>query len=226
MEKEQDRNHEKTIEAFCRQGCEDVVVIDTWNPGIDENKVSEEELLPGEIEAVTFQVSGYTVRSALRVYTIQDPDGYFAEVGKPARKNDVEIVRKDLVSGEGNEKVIETRDNIFAVWGNIHACVSCLPAWRDKLRITHEISARYNSNPDRPFTYICRAADPMNGKWFEYIGDIYVVKERAADPDESASLLIHFAFTSDFYGVDTWYKFESDGEITTFVSDLLNLDRL
>lgn len=225
MEKEQDRNHEKTIESFRRQGGGEVVVIDTWNPGIDENKVPEEELLPGEIEAATFQIGGYTVRSALRVYTIQDPDWYPAEIGKPAKKKDVEIVRKDLISGKGDEKISGARGNILAVWGNIDTCVSHLPAWRDKLRITHEISARYNSNPDKSFTCICRAADPMNGKCFEYIGDIYVVKERATDLDKSASLLIYFVFTSDFYGVDTWYKFEPDGEITTFVSDLLNLDR-
>ena len=207
MEKEQ-KNHEKTIEAFRRQGGEEVVVIDTWNPSIDENKVPEEELLPGEIEAATFQVGGYTVRSALRVYTIQDPDWYLAEVRKPAEKKEVEMVRKDLVFGKGDGRGFGARGNIFAGWGNINTCVGHLPAWRDKLRITHEISARYNSNPDKSFTYICRAADPMNGKWFEYIGDIYVVKERTTDPDESASLLIYFVFISDFYGVDTWYKFD------------------
>ncbi len=226
MEKEQDRNHEKILEIFRRQGGEEVAVIDTWNPGIVENKVPEEELLPGEIEAFTFQVGGYIVRSALRVYNIQDPDWYLAEPDAPAERADVGKVRKELLRDEGRKKNIRAGDNIFAAWGDRDVYAETKSTWRKRLRITHEISARYNSNPDKSFTYICRAADPMNGKWFEYIGDIYVVKERATDPDESASLLIYFAFTSDFYGVDTWYKFEPDGEITTFVSDLLNLDRL
>ncbi len=156
MRKGQNRDYGKTIEAFRRQGGGETVVTDAWNPGTGENKVPDEELLPGEIAAVTFQVGSYTVRSALRP--------------------------------------------------------------------THEVSARHASAPDGAFTYICRAADPMNGRWFEYIGDIYAVKETEDIPDECASLLVYFVFTSDFYGVDTWYRFGPDGEITKYVSDLLDLD--
>ena len=225
MGKKQSEGDEEKMHLFRRECSSEAVFIDAWCPGADENKVTEEDLLPGEIEAVTFQVGCYTVRSALRVYTIQDPDWYLAEVGEPAEKEEVEIVRKDLLLGERDGRVTVAKGNIFASWGNIYAYTGFIPSWRDKLRITHEISAKRNSKRDKPFTYICRAADPINGKWFEYIGDIYAVKEMDIVPDESASLLIYFVFSSDFYGVDTWYRFDPDGGITTFVSDLINLDR-
>ncbi len=226
MEKEQNHIDEGKLNSF-RRHCRDseAVFTDAWSLGTEEHQVSDEELLPGEIEAVTFQVGCYTVRSALRVYTIQDPDWYLAEVREPADKDDVEMVRKDLAPVNGTETVTGTKESILASWGNLYTFAGNIPQWRDKLRITHEISAKHNFKCDMPFTYICRAADPMNGKWFEYIGDIYAVKERDTVPDESASLLIYLAFSSDFYGVDTWYRFDPDGKIATFGSELLHLDR-
>lgn len=226
MEKAQNHIDEEKLNSF-RRYCRDseIVFTDAWSPGTEEHQVSDEELLPGEIEAVTFQAGCYTVRSALRVYMIQDPNRYLAEVREPADKDDVEMVRKDLALGKRDEKAAGRKRSIFASWGNSSVFADQISQWRDKLRITHEISAKHNSNRDMPFTYICRAADPMNGKWFEYIGDIYAVKERDTVSDESASLLIYLAFSSDFYGVDTWYRFDPAGKIATFSSELLHLDR-
>lgn len=226
MEKEQNHIDEEKLNSFRRHCCDsEVVFADAWSLSTEEHQVSDEELLPGEIKAVTFQVGCYTVRSALRVYTIQDPDWYLAEVGKPVDKEDVEMVRKDLALGKGDEKVVKEKRSIFASWGSSSVFADHIPLWRDKLRITHEISAKYNFNHDMPFTYICRASDPVNGKWFEYIGDIYAVKERDTVPDENASLLIYFVFTSDFYGVDTWYQFDPDGNVRSFSHGPFNTDR-
>lgn len=104
---------------FFRRHCRDseAVFTDAWSLGTEEHQVSDEELLPGEIEAVTFQVGCYTVRSALRVYTIQDSDWYLAEVREPADKDDVEMVRKDLALGKGDEKADGKKRSIFASWG-------------------------------------------------------------------------------------------------------------
>lgn len=44
------------------------VLTDAWRRGTNEQEVTEAELLPGELSAVTFQVGCYTVRSANRVY--------------------------------------------------------------------------------------------------------------------------------------------------------------
>lgn len=225
MAEGQNSGDEEKIHLFRRNCISEVVFIDAWCHGVDENKIPEGDLLPGEIEAVTFQVGCYIVRSALRIYTIQDSDWYLTEVGEPAAKEDVEMVREDLMVSKRDGRVSEVNDSLLALWGNIYTHAGFIPSWRDKLQITHEISAKHNSNRGKSFTYICRAADPMNGKWFEYIGDIYAVKERETVPDESASLLIYFVFASDFYGVDTWYRIDPEGKITTFVSDLINLDR-
>lgn len=226
MEKEQNHIDEEKLNSFRRHCCDSAVVFaDAWSPGTEEHQVSDEELLPGEIKAVIFQIGCYMVRSALRVYTIQDPDWYLAEVGKPVDKEDIEMVRKDLALGKGDEKVAREKRSIFASWGASSVFADHIPLWRDKLRITHEISAKYNFNHDMPFTYICRASDPVNGRWFEYIGDIYAVKERDTVPDEKASLLIYFVFTSDFYGVDTWYQFDPDGNVRSFSHGPFNTDR-
>lgn len=224
MGKRQNRMDEEG-KVFRRNCGSKAVFTDAWNPGADVDMVSGQELLPGEIVAVTVRVGCYTVRSALRVYTIHDPDWYLAEVGEPASEEDMEMVRKDPVWDNGKGNSIYAEGRIFESWGSTYNHADAAPSWREKLRVTHEISARHDSSPDSPFTYICRAADPMNGKWFEYIGDIYAVKENEDTPDERASLLVYFVFTSDFYGVDTWYRFAPDGELTTFVSELKHLDR-
>lgn len=226
MGKGQPKGDEEKLNLFRRHCSSEAVFIDAWCSATDESKVPEEDLFPGEIEAVTFQIGCYTVRSALRVYKVHDSDWYLSEVVEPADKEDVEKVRNDLILDKGDGKVTGINGSIFTSWGNLHTYIGAIPAWRDKLRITHEISAKHNSDCGNTFTYICRAADPINGKWFEYIGDIYAVKERDTVPDENASLLVYFVFTSDFYGVDTWYRFDSEGKITTFVSKLIDLDRL
>lgn len=224
MGKTQNRVDEEG-KMFRRNCGSEAVFTDAWNPGADVDMVSGQELLPGEIVAVTVRVGCYIVRSALRVYTIQDPDWYLAEVRETASEEDIEMVRKDPIWDNGKGRSIYAEGRIFESWGSTYDHADAAPSWREKLRVTHEISARHDSSPNSPFTYICRAADPMNGKWFEYIGDIYAVKENEDTPDERASLLVYFVFTSDFYGVDTWYRFAPDGELTTFVSELKHLDR-
>lgn len=193
----------------------DLIFTDAWCPGIGEQEVSEGELLAGELSAVTFEVGCYIVRSALRVYTIHDQDWYLPEPEKPAGEEDVATVKKDLRWNERAGKIIGADGSIFASWKKTGTYREHFPSWKNKLRITQEISARHNSNPDKPFTYICRASNPINGTWYEYIGDIYTVKENDNVPDSGASLLIYFVFISDLYGIDTWYRFDPDGGITT-----------
>lgn len=205
MEKEQIKVDKEKLNLFRRSCDNEAVFIDAWCPGAGENKVPEEELLSGEITAVTFQVGCYTVRSAQRVYKVDEP-GYSPESEQPASKAEVDIVRKDLVWDRGL---------------NTYVSVRPISSWSDKLRITHEISARHNSNPAGAYTYICRATQARSLYWSEYIGDIYAVKENDAVPDECASLLVYFVWTGDSHGVDTWYRFDPDGKIEIFKYDSL-----
>jgi hypothetical protein len=172
----------------------DALHIEPWEWGEIGKKVLEGELLPGELSAVTFSVGCYTVRSAQRVYRVYGPI-YAPEKETPASWEETELVRKDITP-----------------MGTIKPLV---PAWRDELRVTHEISARHNDAPEGQFTYICRAAEASSGRWKEHISAIYSVKESKFIPDGYASLLVCLAFTGDSHGVDTWYKLDPTGKITT-----------
>ena len=172
----------------------DALHIEPWEWGEIGKKVPEGELLPGELSATTFSAGCYTVRSAQRVYKICEPT-YFPEAETPASWEETKLVRKDI-----------------RPMGTIGPIA---PAWRDELRVTHEISARHNDAPEGKFTYICRAAEARTGRWKEHISAIYSAKESKFIPDEYASLLVCLAFVGDSHGVDTWYKLDPTGKITT-----------
>ncbi len=172
----------------------DALYIEPWVWGEIGKKVPEGELLPGELSAVTFPAGCYTVRSAQRVYRIYGT-GCFPEKETPASREETERVRKDVTP--------------------IGTIGPLVPAWRNELRVTHEISARHNDAPEGKFTYICRAAEASSGRWTEHISAIYSVKESKFIPDEYASLLVCLTFTGDSHGVDTWYKLDPTGKITT-----------
>lgn len=188
---------EKDRELIRKHWKTEAVFTDAWRPGADERKVPEEELLPGELSAVVFQVGCYTVRSAQRVYRIHGPE-YAPELETPADNEEVEMVRKDLETGVEMRKEAD--------------CEAA--AWDEKLRVTNEISARHNSDPNTEFIYICRAAETRNASWYEYIGDIYVVKDNAHIPDEYASLLVYSHYEGRSFGFDMWYKFGPTGKLT------------
>lgn len=174
----------------------DALHIQAWEWGEIGEEVPGNKLLPGELSATTFSVGCYTIRSAQRVYRIYEP-GYSPEMETPADQEETELVRKDI------------RPVTVASIGFLDS------AWRDKLRVTHEISARHNDDPEGKFTYICRAAEARNARWKEHISAIYSVKESEFIPNEYASLLVCLAFAGDSHNSGTWYKFDPTGKITT-----------
>ena len=160
-------------------------------------KVAEADLLPGELSAEIFRVGCYTVRSAQRIYQVCEP-GYSPEQEIPASPEDMELVRK------------EDPRLKFTVSTGIG-----FQSWRNRLRVTHEISARHQDNPSGAFTMICRAAESRNSTWSEHIGPICAAKEHIAVPDKRASLFVCSTYVGDSFSVDTWYKLDPAGEITT-----------
>lgn len=183
------REHWKRTVVFT-----DALHIAAWEWSEIGKKVPEGELLSGELSVVTFSVGCYTARSAQRVYRSCGPV-YIPEEETPAGWEETELVKKDMTP-----------------MGTIRPLV---PVWCDELRVTHEISARHNDAPEGKFTYICRAAEASSGRWKEHISAIYSVKESKFIPDEYASLLVCLAFAGDSHGVDTWYKLDPTGKITT-----------
>lgn len=166
-------------------------------------KVDESDLLPGELNAEIFFVGCYTVRSAQRIYQVCEP-GYSPEQEIPAAPEDVELVRKDIAPVNVDPRLDFTMSTGIG-----------FQSWRNRLRVTHEISARYQDNPSGSFTMICRAAESRNLRWSEHIGPICAAKEHIMVPDKQASLFVCSTYVGDFFSADTWYKLDPAGEITT-----------
>lgn len=166
-------------------------------------KLTEAELLPGELSVELFQVGCYIVRSAQRVYQICEP-GYSPEKEIPASPEDVELVRKDIVP-----------INAAPYCGFTVTTGIGFQPWRNRLRVTHEISARHRNDSSGPFRIVCRAAESRNSRWSEKIGPVYAAKEHIAVSDKKASLFVCNTYIGDSFSADTWYKLEPTGEITT-----------
>lgn len=166
-------------------------------------KVDESDLLPGELNAEIFFVGCYTVRSAQRIYQVCEP-GYSPEQEIPAAPEDVELVRKDIAPVNVDPRLDFTMSTGIG-----------FQSWRNRLRVTHEISARYQDNPSGSFTMICRAAESRNLRWSEHIGPICAAKEHIMVPDKQASLFVCSTYVGDSFSADTWYKLDPAGEITT-----------
>lgn len=175
-------------------------------------KLTETELLPGELSAELFQVGCYTVRSAKRVYQVCEP-GYSPEEERPASPEDVALVRKDMPP-----EIADPRLSF------IMAHSVCFQSWRDRLRVTHEISAKHQSSLDGSFTVICRAAESRSYTWSETIGMICVAKEHIAIPNGHASLFVCNTYMGDSFTADTWYKLDPTGKITTLSLHPYNSD--
>lgn len=197
------------IERILRKHWKNTVTFtDICHSGTQKHELSEGELLPGEMAAVIFNVGCYTVRSAERVYRVCEP-GYSPDLELPASQEEMEPLRKN--SDLYNEYKIDRNQLSGSV------CIGDFVI-ENKLRVTHEISARHISNPNPEFTYICRAAHARNYSWCEGIGTICTAKEHDLIPDEYASLIVHKEWSGSSYSSDTWYKLEPTGKITTLRS--------
>lgn len=190
------------LETLRKHWSSSVVMTDDYTSEKNEQEIAEEDLLPGELAAVTFQIGCYTIRSAQRVYRAYDP-GYDPEKEVPATDEDIKSLREKGFLGY----VPRPSSLSYAKAGTERL--------ENRLRMTHEISARYKDTAKDQFTYICRAAEARNRHWSESIEAICTVKENADAADEHASLLVLNTFMGDSHDADTWYKLDPDGTMTT-----------
>lgn len=200
---ESDESNTQYIDVIRKHWNRAAVLTAAWRSITNEQEVSEAELLPGELSAVTYQVGCYTIRSAWRVYRVYKP-GYNPELETPANQEEVEYFK------------------------NISPTHVGAPKFNDQLlRITNEISAKHNSNPNNRFSYICRAAQSIHYSWSEQIKAVYTAKEHNLIPDEYASLFVCNTYVGDSFCADSWYKLDPTGKITKlelhpFDSDINN----
>ena len=211
------RVNKEDKETIQKHWYQSVVFTDAWCVDTDGQKLTEEELQQGELWAVTFRVGCYIVRGARRIYKIYDP-GYSPEMEKPADKEEVELVKKDIGNRYRNKPFRFSADNGNVVAGLQYVRTELSYELREKLRDTFEISARHILSPSSGYTYICRAASARSFYWSEKIESIYAVKEHGQIPDEYASLLVCMRYLGSSFSSDTWYKLEPTGKITTLRS--------
>ena len=113
--------------------------MDAWDNDFRKDQVAINELLPGELSAITFTVGCYTVRSAFRVYQSSRENRNFI----PADKETLDFVRKF------EDKVIRIFDGkLMPEYRNFK-----LIEWGEELHISlyHEISAKHNTDPNGAF---------------------------------------------------------------------------
>lgn len=188
-----------------------VVFTGSWE-GKEGKEVPAERLLPSELSAVLFQVGCYTVRSAQRVYQICEP-GYSPERETPASSEEVELVQKDIAHNANRLGL-----TVYGGYG--------WSPWQNRLRVTHEISARHQDSPDSLFTVICRAAQSRDGgiSWSERITAVLTAKKHLAVPGKSASLFVCNRYVGSSFSSDTWYKLDPDGKTETLSLHPFNSD--
>lgn len=167
------------------------VFTDVLRSDTEKQELVETELLQGEMSAISFRVGCYTVRSAQRVYSVHKSDDSI-ELEIPGSQTEVEYIK-----------------NLSPAFAGIPPLNGTL------LRITNEISAKHNVAPNNVFTFVCRTIPQGGVNGCECIGGISTVKENGSIPDEYASLLVYSHFEGGSFGVDTWYKLDPTGKITS-----------
>lgn len=202
-------NQEESIpeeSTICKHWKSTAVFTGAWDPGAGK-KVPESELLLGELSAGIYQVGCYTVRSAVRVYKIRE-GGYIPELEVPALPEEMEMVKKEF------DELKEMQDDTGKMGLPFLTFFWPFKEWSEKLRITHEISARHKSDTKGSFTYITRAAQAVSFRWSESIRHICTAKENLLTDDKDASLFVCNSYMGDSFGADTWYKLSPTGGIT------------
>jgi serine/threonine protein phosphatase 1 len=158
----------------------DIVFTGVWGDATEERQLEDSELLPGELSAVIFTIGCYTVRSAQRVYKEHEDYGSFLpENAVPADEKDLAFVKESKYYSSQSWTLND---------------VSLPSPWDGELRITQEITAKHNSDPEGVFAgnfkYVCRAVHKAMTNGDEVIELISAIKKDASSSDENASLFV------------------------------------
>jgi len=166
-------------QAIRKHWSKEAVVTGSWQ-GKEAREVPAGQLLPGELSAALCEVGCYTVRSAQRVYRVNQD---YTET--PACAEELEAYKSqwetDWVMSDG---------------------------WLGDLRLVHEISARHHDGPEREFILVDGARNAHRCYWMESINAIYAAKENASVPDEYASLFVNKFWMGDSHSADYWRKLD------------------
>ncbi len=151
--------------------------------------VPEDELLPGELSAVVFQIGYYFIRAAQKVYhRNRNLDDY--KDASPASKEEVQFVR-------------EHSDDIFS---------GC----RKKYMVATEISANVVNYAAEEMHYVCNTIQPVGYSWHEEITAIITAKKGSLLSTRHEHLWVCITWYGESDTVETWYDLNWDGKTSTF----------
>jgi hypothetical protein len=179
-------NNKNTDDLF-KIYCKDIVITDILSEEKLVSHVNPEDLLPGELSAITFNVGCYTVRSSQRMYIPQGKGYYNPKEEIPATKEEFDRYKSNSSLG-----VLEM----------------------GRLRETHEISAIHKSESDGVFTMkfieVCRASYALDYSWTEDIICICTAKKRNFT-DEHDRLFVKTRFMNSSSTSYRWVYLNTHG---------------
>jgi len=187
------QNEAEGIKTLRKHLGNDIVFTGVWADATDEYHLKDDELLPGELSAVTFRIGCYTVRSAERVYHRERDGEDMAPVNN----------KEDLVYVKGLNASNSIR--LFD------------PELKKKYYFTQEIMARHNSDPEGAFAgdfkYVCRSLGQFGFVASEDIAFICTLKEGTSLSDEHASLFVFIRYMGDSFSSESWYRLTPKGVV-------------
>lgn len=180
------------IETLHTHLGKNIVFTGLWSGMKEERELEDNELLEGELSAVTFKIGCYIIRSAMRLY--QDKDGIHYTERVPVTKDMLDEYKKNCAG-------------MKAWFGQYNG-----------VRKVHEISATYTLSVDEisggEWKFICLATDSR--AWSESVDFIGTVKKDSSVEEEQAELFVLKTYTGSSYGVANWYKFTPSGELKEY----------
>ena len=208
-----DLTKQKREKILCRQVGDDTVFTSVWVDVTEENRLEDDELLPGELSAVTFTLGCYTVRSAERVYKVPVKDEDY-ENPVPADDKDLAFVKGSInTSSPSSNRTTWLDKKDMPNTGFFKDPFSSHSPWEGKLHITHEITARHNSDPKGVFAgnfkYVCRAIHQASTYGDQ---DIYLISTLKKD----ASLFVLWRNSYITAIFKKGYRLDPNGVITEY----------
>ena len=190
MQNNFENNNHESVNTLKKHMGNDIKFTGAWDKAQNIRQLQTDELLPGEMSAMTYEIGGYTVRNADRVYKrLED----FTEI--PADNETIELAK-------------EQQKRLFGLMGN-----------RDRsIKITNEISAMRTSDISDAFSdgfkLVCQATNGIHV--FEEIHFICSILTPPSFSLNDELLFVKRCFMGDSISAESWFCLNPQGVVTSF----------
>jgi hypothetical protein len=187
-----ENNNNSSLQTLREHMGNGIKLTGAWNSPKNEQEIGDDDLLPGEISAITFEIGGYIVRSAKRVYKVLDD---YTEV--PAKGDDLLLAK-------------ERENNMLGFFG-----------MQDRnTKTKNEISAKLVFDKHGVFAdgfkIICQASRAQSFAWTEDIVYICAILTPPSFSLDDELLFVKNLYVGSSYSSETWYKLNPKGTIKSY----------